>query len=93
MARTASSDSVDDPLAIAFGKALKRHREAAGLTMPQLGKKIGRQRSYIWRVEHGQSLPNLRTAAHLAAGLGIPLSELLAGVDLEGISSRDRSAG
>lgn len=66
-----------DPLAIAFGRRLAQVREAKGKSQAELAVASGVKRAYIWRVEDGRTLPSLRTAAKLAAGLGVTMSTLL----------------
>lgn len=44
------------------------------------------QRAYIWRVEDGRTLPNMKSAARLAKALDLTLSGMLEGLekDVEG---------
>ncbi|WP_442877588.1 helix-turn-helix transcriptional regulator [Dactylosporangium sp. AC04546] len=63
-------------LAIAFGRQLKHHRRAAGLTQHELGERAGHNRSHIADLENGRYVPTLSTAYVLACALSVPLSTL-----------------
>jgi transcriptional regulator with XRE-family HTH domain len=49
-------------------------RKAAGLTLEQLGKKIGISRGMLSRLENNQSSPPIATLAKIAQGLEVPIS-------------------
>lgn len=57
-----------------FGAKLLRLREAAGLSMQQLGERAGISRQYVWRLEQGALQPSLETAQRLARALGKTLA-------------------
>jgi transcriptional regulator with XRE-family HTH domain len=67
-----SSDSVR------FGEAVRRARNAAGLTQEDLADRAGLDRSYVGGIERGERNPTLVVIAKIAAGLGISLGELFA---------------
>jgi transcriptional regulator with XRE-family HTH domain len=70
-----------DPTA-QFAANLRRLRDAAGLTQDQLSDATQMAPSEISRYERGDRDPQLRQIVRLARGLGVPLTELLAGIDV-----------
>ncbi len=76
-----SEQTANDLLATSFGRAITHQRELAELSIAELARKANMQRAYVWRVEQGTTLPNLRNAARLALALNIPLSALVADLD------------
>jgi transcriptional regulator with XRE-family HTH domain len=69
-----------DPTA-QFAENLRRLRLAAGLTQEQLSDATQLDPAEISRLERGIRDPRLRTLVRVARGLGVPLAELLAGVE------------
>jgi transcriptional regulator with XRE-family HTH domain len=69
-----------DPAA-QFGKNLRRLRIGAGLTQEALSDATQLDPGEISRLERGTRDPQLRTIVRIARGLGVPVTELLAGVD------------
>ena len=69
-----------DPVLRAFGFAVKRHREAKGLTQETLAEKADLDRTYLSDVERGTRNLGIKNVVRLANGLGITSSELLEGV-------------
>ena len=66
---------------IQLGSNIKHQRKEQRLTQEQLGLMIGRDRSYISRIERGRCNATFDTIVLIAGGLGIPASMLLEGVD------------
>jgi XRE family transcriptional regulator, fatty acid utilization regulator len=64
-----------DPLL--FGRRLRHLRNRAGITLEELGRRLGKQPSYLSMLENGKRDPNLRLIDKLAAALGVASSELL----------------
>ena len=62
----------------ALGRALLELRARRGLSQEQLGFDAGRHRNYVGALERGEINPTFRVLLKLAAGLRIPLSELIA---------------
>ncbi len=60
-----------------LGQRLRHLRKAAGLTLDELGSRIGRPPSYLSQLENGHREPRLTTLDALAGALGVGLSELL----------------
>ena len=62
---------------IAFGKVLRRLREAAGLTQEQLGFEAELRRTYVSILELGQQQPSLTTILKVAHALNCAPGKLL----------------
>ncbi|MCB1246349.1 MAG: helix-turn-helix transcriptional regulator, partial [Acidimicrobiia bacterium] len=68
-----------DPLFLAaFGEAVRRRREQAGLERKDLAETAGISYSYLSAIESGQKLPSGAIQTDLANALGVGPSELLA---------------
>jgi transcriptional regulator with XRE-family HTH domain len=61
----------------AFGKALRKHREAAGLSQEELASRAGIHRTYIGDVERGKRNVGLVNMQRLADGLDVSLAEIV----------------
>lgn len=64
-----------------LGRAVRLHRERAGLTQLQLGEAVGRSVQAIGNIERGQSLPGLDTLQAIADTLKTPLREFFPAED------------
>lgn len=62
---------------IAFGKVLRRLREAAGLTQEQFGFEADLRRTYVSILELGQQQPSLTTILKIAQALNCTPGKLL----------------
>ncbi len=62
------------------GSGIRNWRKKAGLTMVQLAEQADVDAGFLAYIETGKKLPSLRTAAKLAAALGIGLSDLFRAV-------------
>jgi tetratricopeptide (TPR) repeat protein/transcriptional regulator with XRE-family HTH domain len=60
---------------LSFGALLKRTRRMAGLTQEELGAAAGYTAAYISALEHGERVPPLPTAEHLARALTLEQPE------------------
>src|SRR5690242_10335908 len=60
-----------------FGQRLRHARRAKGLTLADLGAKVGRTPSVLSLIENGKREPRLSLVEQLAAALGLPVTELL----------------
>lgn len=58
------------------GKAVAAHRARMGFSRPGLARKLGLDRTYLWRIERGAVLPSLRVLDDLCALFGVSLDEL-----------------
>ena len=61
----------------AFGPALRREREAAGLTQQALAEKLGLTTGAVSKLENGGTDPRLGVAAAIADALRVPIKRLL----------------
>ncbi|WP_061288876.1 helix-turn-helix domain-containing protein [Herbidospora cretacea] len=62
---------------LAFGQRLKHLRRQRGLTLSDLGERVGRAPSQLSLLENGKREPKLSLLKSLAAALGVPVEELL----------------
>lgn len=62
---------------IAFGRVLRRLREAAGLTQEQLGFEADLRRTYVSILELGQQQPSLTTILKVAHALNCSPGDLM----------------
>jgi XRE family transcriptional regulator, fatty acid utilization regulator len=60
-----------------FGQRLRHVRRARGLTLAQLGEKVGRAPSVLSLLENGRREPKLSLIEALAAALSVPAAELM----------------
>ena len=70
-----------DDLRTRFGRNLRRHREARGLTQEALAAVAKLDRSYVGGVERGERNPSLTAIGQLAVALHVPPASLFEGVD------------
>jgi len=76
--------------AVAFGRVLRRLRQAKGLTQEQLGLDADLRRTFVSILELGQQQPTLTTILKISAVLDLKPSELL---DLVGREIEEISGG
>ncbi|WP_055478632.1 helix-turn-helix domain-containing protein [Sphaerimonospora mesophila] len=62
---------------LAFGQRLKHLRRQRGLTLTELGQRVGRAPSQLSLLENGKREPKLSLLKSLAAALNVPVEELL----------------
>lgn len=67
---------VVDP--VALGRRVRHHRRQAGLTLAQLGEKVGLSASALSLLENGRREPKVSVLADVARALGTDLDALLA---------------
>ena len=67
-------------LRTAFGKRVRLLREATGLSQEGFALHCGLHRTYVGGIERGERNPTLESMALLAKGLGVTISELVAGI-------------
>jgi transcriptional regulator with XRE-family HTH domain len=68
-------------LAKHFGENLRRARKRQGYSQEELAVRASLHRTEIGLVERGERLVRLDTAIKLAGAAGVPLSELVAGIE------------
>src|SRR3954471_9607707 len=66
-----------DPAGAAVGPRVKALREAMDLSLRDLSERSGVSAPMLSQVERGETSPTLQTAARIAAGLELRLSQLL----------------
>lgn len=57
-----------------IGQELALLRKSAGLSLQQLGNRIGMKKEFIYRVEHGKTQPTINTISRILIGLDYELS-------------------
>jgi transcriptional regulator with XRE-family HTH domain len=62
-----------------IGQTIQRLREESDLSLSQLAREAGISKSYIWKLEHGESesRPSGETLYKIARALGTSMSELI----------------
>jgi XRE family transcriptional regulator, fatty acid utilization regulator len=60
-----------------FGQRLRHVRRARGLTLAELGERVGRAPSVLSMIENGRREPKLSLIEALASALSVPTAELL----------------
>ena len=60
-----------------FGQQLRHLRRARGLTLTELGERVGRAPSVLSLLENGRREPKLSLIEQLATVLSVPTAELL----------------
>lgn len=63
---------------VALGLAVKARRQELGITQEQLAHETELHQRWISNVETGKRNPSYGSLRRLAAGLGLPVSELIA---------------
>ena len=67
-----------------FGKAVRRRRQALGLTLEKAAERAGLSPNYLGTVETGRRDPSLSTVVAVAKALGASPAELLGGREVSG---------
>ncbi|MBX7536090.1 helix-turn-helix domain-containing protein [Qipengyuania sp. GH1] len=93
MEREENDDSGDRLLAESLGRCVARHREAEGISQSELARRAGLARAYVWRVENGQTIANMRSIGRISLALNVPVPQLLEGVDVSGLALKNRPYG
>ena len=89
-----SRRATDQELLHRIGKRLRRYRERQRLTQEQLAARAQLQPESISRIETGAVSASLTTLGALAAGLEVPLGDLVDGerdLPLAGLDPRERA--
>jgi len=60
-----------DEICVLFGKAVRRAREARGLSQEEFADQVGVHRTYIGGIERGERNPTLTMINKIAAGLDV----------------------
>lgn len=64
-----------DPLVL--GRRVRHFRNEAGLTLDQLGEKVGKPAPYLSLLENGKKEPKVSLLMEIATAVGVEISELL----------------
>jgi transcriptional regulator with XRE-family HTH domain len=78
---------------VAFGVRLRELRLGRKLTLEQLAERADLHWTYVSGIERGRRDPGLRTLGRLAQGLGLPLADLLGGLDSPATRTRPARPG
>src|SRR5580692_3665467 len=62
---------------VTFGQRLRHLRRTRGLTLAELGERVGRAPSVLSLLENGRREPKLSMVEQLAGALSVPVTELL----------------
>jgi transcriptional regulator with XRE-family HTH domain len=74
---------------LALGKRMRELRAKRGFSQEAFADHCGLHRTAMSLIERGKRVPSLRTLLTISVGFGIPLSELLKGVDKGLSKNRD----
>jgi len=66
------------PISVAIGLRTRELREQRGLSQEELAKLCNLHRTFIGRIERGETNVTMRNLYKIAAGLNVSLSEFLA---------------
>jgi transcriptional regulator with XRE-family HTH domain len=72
------SSQRQNPTLVALGQAIRRLREAEGLSQESLALRADVDRAYVGRVERGDNAAALLTLKRIADALGITMTALMA---------------
>ena len=75
--RPKGATSLDKGVALRFGQAVREMRTNAGIAQESLAHMAGLERSYLGRLERGQSQPTLAVILKLSNALGCSAGELV----------------
>jgi transcriptional regulator with XRE-family HTH domain len=64
-----------------FGHNLARCREGAGISQEELSFRASIHRTEVSLLERGERMPRVDTALRIAGSLGVPLDDLIAGLE------------
>ncbi|MCX8572983.1 helix-turn-helix domain-containing protein [Aminobacter sp. MET-1] len=63
-----------------FVTNLRALRQAKGITLAELARRVGYSERYLEIIEHGEVDPSIKTMAEIAQALGVKATQLLAPV-------------
>lgn len=72
-----------ETVAVAFGRAVRRLRGAAGLSQEELADRMDVARTYVVDVEHGRRNVTIRNVARFAKALDTSVGQLMRTADEE----------
>ncbi len=66
-----------EPLSLSIGRALRTHRERAGMAPSRVARQGGVSASELRAIEAGRAQPSVAVLGRIAYALGVPLTELV----------------
>ncbi len=66
---------------VRFGENLVRYRNHADISQEELGFRASIHRTEVSLLERGERMPRVDTALRIAGSLGVPLDDLVAGLE------------
>ena len=78
-------------LQVILGKRVREFRLKAGFSQESFADHCGLHRTYMGGVERGERNLTIESVMMIATGLGISMSELLAGIEAQAVPSKRRS--
>jgi transcriptional regulator with XRE-family HTH domain len=66
-----------------IARQVRLYRLAAGMSISEMGAKVGLSKAMLSKIENAQTSCSLTTLARLASGLGVPVTALFRGIDAE----------
>lgn len=70
-----------EEMKVRFGENLARCREGADVSQEELSFRASIHRTEVSLLERGERMPRVDTALRIAGSLGVPLNELVAGLE------------
>jgi transcriptional regulator with XRE-family HTH domain len=70
----------EESLAKPFGRTVRRLRQERGFSQEGFADHCGLHRTYMGSIERGEKVVSIDTAAKIAKGLNLPLSDLFEAV-------------
>ena len=69
------------PLAVSIGKAVRRRREAVGISQEAFADSIGMHRTQFGAIEQGRKDCRLSTLMRISTGLGVAMWQLIRDIE------------
>lgn len=66
-----------DQTLLMLGDAIRRQRTKLGISQEAFADNVKMHRTYYSAIERGEKNPTLKTLLRVAAGLGVPLAQLI----------------
>ena len=79
--RTPTSAPPTPEMKVRFGQNLARCREGAEVSQEELSFRASIHRTEVSLLERGERMPRVDTALRIAGSLGVPLDDLVAGLE------------
>ncbi|HWA54860.1 MAG TPA: helix-turn-helix transcriptional regulator [Solirubrobacterales bacterium] len=79
--RAPTSAPPTEEMKLRFGQNLARCREGADISQEELSFRASIHRTEVGLLERGERIPRVDTALRIAGSLGVPLNDLVAGLE------------